>query len=200
MANMKKIRTIPWHLMEFIVVERSSKCQFFILLVLTKRTNVALLFAFFEGWEIVRVQVAASVDELLAVASGHVVEIGSSQLAIFTVTGSWLGWQVANWVGRFGCEISWRSWSTFVVAFFHGSVSISTSSTTSVDTSNALVSGWVPIPVANVVNSTAGHLFHQRIKAFGGNVANSKCRWAENSDGKNQSGKTRHICILENNY
>ena len=86
-------------LMKFIVVERSSKCQFFILLVLTTRTNVALLFAFFEGWEIVRVQVAASVDELLAVASGHVVEIGSSQLAILTVTGSWFGWQVANWVG-----------------------------------------------------------------------------------------------------
>ena len=85
--------------MEFIVVERSSKCQFFILLELTASTNVALLFAFLEGWEIVRVQVAASVDELLAVASGHVVEIGSSQLAIFTLTGSRFGWQVANWVG-----------------------------------------------------------------------------------------------------
>ena len=85
--------------MEFIVVKGSSKCQFFILLELTASTNVALLFAFLEGWEIVRVQVAASVDELLAVASGHVVEIGSSQLAILTVTGSWFGWQVANWVG-----------------------------------------------------------------------------------------------------
>ena len=138
----------------------NANLNWYLHLFLVGSTNSTLFFAFFKCWEIVRVQTTTSMDERLAIAGGDVEKVTKSRLGIGTIVSARLSWQIATGIGGFGGEEPWRSWGAFLVTFFHCFVTVASSSTIVVDSTQTLVRGWIPVPVADFIAFTPGFSFN----------------------------------------